>query len=69
MKAIHLTAYGNPVENLKLTELPEPKAPAAGEALVEWNITDCLQRSSPAAGAFGSGSSVALGFRLDCRRL
>ena len=34
MKAIHLTAYGNPVENLKLTELPEPKAPAAGEALV-----------------------------------
>src|SRR6266478_548998 len=34
MKAIHLTAYGNPVENLKLTELPEPKEPAAGEALV-----------------------------------
>ncbi len=34
MKAIHLTAYGNPVENLKLTEVPEPKAPAAGEALV-----------------------------------
>src|SRR5260221_10672330 len=34
MKAIHLTGYGNPVENLKLTELPEPKAPAAGEALV-----------------------------------
>ena len=34
MKAIHLTGYGNPVENLKLTELPEPKAPAAGAALV-----------------------------------
>jgi len=34
MKAIHLTAYGNPVENLKLAEVPEPKAPAAGEALV-----------------------------------
>ncbi len=34
MKAIHLTAYGNPVENLKLKEVPEPKAPAAGEALV-----------------------------------
>ncbi len=34
MKAIHLTGYGNPVENLKLTELPEPKAPSGGEALV-----------------------------------
>jgi NADPH:quinone reductase-like Zn-dependent oxidoreductase len=34
MKAIHLTAYGNPVQNLKLVELPEPNAPSAGEALV-----------------------------------
>ncbi len=34
MKAIHLTAYGNPVDNLKLTEFPEPKAPPAGQALV-----------------------------------
>src|SRR5690348_16728181 len=34
MKAIHLTAYGNPAENLKLVELPEPNAPPAGEALV-----------------------------------
>jgi len=34
MKAIHLTAYGNPAKNLKLAEVPEPKAPAPGEALV-----------------------------------
>ena len=34
MKAIHLTAYGNPAQNLKLVELPEPNAPSAGEALV-----------------------------------
>ncbi|HEX3618993.1 MAG TPA: zinc-dependent alcohol dehydrogenase family protein [Candidatus Udaeobacter sp.] len=34
MKAIHLTAYGNPAQNLKLAELPEPNAPSAGEALV-----------------------------------
>jgi NADPH:quinone reductase-like Zn-dependent oxidoreductase len=34
MKTIHLTAYGNPAQNLKLVELPEPNAPSAGEALV-----------------------------------
>jgi NADPH:quinone reductase-like Zn-dependent oxidoreductase len=34
MKAIHLTAYGNPAQNLRLAEVAEPKAPSAGEALV-----------------------------------
>src|SRR6476619_3797257 len=34
MKAIHLTAYGNPAENLRMVEVPEPHAPSAGEALV-----------------------------------
>src|SRR6266699_1324741 len=34
MKSIHLTAYGNPAENLKLVEVSEPNAPSAGEALV-----------------------------------
>jgi NADPH:quinone reductase-like Zn-dependent oxidoreductase len=34
MKAIHLTAYGNPAQNVKLVELPAPNAPSAGEALV-----------------------------------
>src|SRR4029077_16763843 len=34
MKAIHLTAYGNPAENLKLVEVSEPNAPSAGQALV-----------------------------------
>ena len=34
MKAIHLTAYGNPVQNLQMVEVPEPNAPSAGEALV-----------------------------------
>ena len=27
MKAIHLTAYGNPVQNLQMVEVPEPNAP------------------------------------------
>src|ERR1700756_2810670 len=34
MKAIHLTAYGNPDQNLKMVEIPEPNAPSTGEALV-----------------------------------
>jgi NADPH:quinone reductase-like Zn-dependent oxidoreductase len=34
MKAIHLTAYGNPTQNLQMVEVPEPGAPSAGEALV-----------------------------------
>src|SRR5258706_3790150 len=34
MKAIQLTAYGNPVQSLELVELSLPKAPAASEVLV-----------------------------------
>jgi NADPH:quinone reductase-like Zn-dependent oxidoreductase len=34
VKAIHLTGYGNPEQNLKLVELAEPNVPSAGEALV-----------------------------------
>src|SRR6201981_1913169 len=34
MKAIHLTAYGNPARNLKMVEVSEPDAPSANEAVV-----------------------------------
>src|ERR1700731_1347095 len=34
MKAIHLTAYGDPAQNLKMVEVSEPDAPSGGEALV-----------------------------------
>src|SRR5260370_13643452 len=34
MKAIHLTAYGNPAQSLKMVEVSEPNAPSASEALV-----------------------------------
>jgi NADPH:quinone reductase-like Zn-dependent oxidoreductase len=34
MKAIHLTAYGNPAQNLVMVEVSEPNAPSASEALV-----------------------------------
>ena len=33
MKAIHLTAYGNPAESLMMVEVSEPNAPSASEAL------------------------------------
>jgi NADPH:quinone reductase-like Zn-dependent oxidoreductase len=34
MKAIHLTAYGNPARNLQMVEVSEPRTPSEGEALV-----------------------------------
>jgi hypothetical protein len=34
MKVIHLTAYGNPAQNLMMVEVSEPNAPSASEALV-----------------------------------
>src|SRR6202140_1211165 len=34
MKAIHLTAYGNPAQNLRMVEVSEPNPPSASEALV-----------------------------------
>src|SRR6202166_5248225 len=34
MKAMHLTAYGNPAQNLKMVEVSEPNAPSASEAVV-----------------------------------
>src|SRR5258707_1268808 len=34
MKAIHLTAYGNPAQSLMMVEVSEPNAPSGGEALV-----------------------------------
>lgn len=34
MIAIHLTAYGNPAQNLRMVEVSEPNTPSAGEALV-----------------------------------
>jgi NADPH:quinone reductase-like Zn-dependent oxidoreductase len=34
MKAVHLTSYGNPAQNLEMVEVPVPKTPHAEEALV-----------------------------------
>ena len=35
MKAIQLTATGNPVENLKLVEIPKPTAPGSVEVIIK----------------------------------
>jgi NADPH:quinone reductase-like Zn-dependent oxidoreductase len=50
MKVIHLTAYGNPAQNLKMVEVSEPNAPSASEALVRMeyapiNYSDLLLAS------------------------
>ena len=34
MKAIRLSAYGNPAQSLKMVDVSEPDAPSASEALV-----------------------------------
>src|SRR6185295_1915602 len=39
MKAIHLTAYGNPAQNLRMVQVSEPNAPSATEALVRMEYT------------------------------
>jgi NADPH:quinone reductase-like Zn-dependent oxidoreductase len=35
MKAIHLTAYGNPLHGLKLVDIAEPGEPGKGQVLIE----------------------------------
>lgn len=35
MKAIQLKATGNPVENLKLVEIPKPTSPESGEVIIK----------------------------------
>ena len=41
MKAIHLTAYGNPAQSLLMVEVSEPNAPSANEARSRSRDGDC----------------------------
>ena len=34
MRAVQLTAYGNPIEGLNYVDIPEPKAPGPNEVLI-----------------------------------
>src|ERR1700681_2351842 len=34
MRAVHLTAYGNPVEGLKCVDIPAPDAPGPNQVLI-----------------------------------
>jgi NADPH:quinone reductase-like Zn-dependent oxidoreductase len=34
MRAVHLTAYGNPIDGLKFAEIPEPPAPGENQVLI-----------------------------------
>src|ERR1700760_686213 len=49
MKAIHLTAYGNPAQSLLMVEVSEPNAPSAGEALVRMEYAPIAYSDLPLA--------------------
>ncbi len=80
MKAIQLTAYGNPAQSLELVELSLPKAPAVGEALVRMeyapiaysdlllaNGTYLLRPNLPSViGGEGAGIVEAIGSGINC---
>src|SRR6266851_4139646 len=77
VKAIHLTAYGNPAQNLRMVEVPEPHAPSASEALVRMeyapiNYSDLLLANGvyflnpelpSVIGGEGAGIVEAIGLR------
>src|SRR5260221_4439294 len=35
MRAVHLTAYGDPVEGLNYVDIPDPEAPGSNQVLIE----------------------------------
>jgi len=49
VKVIHLTAYGNPAQNLKMVEVSEPSGLSANEALVRMEQVEIFgsEESSP----------------------
>jgi hypothetical protein len=50
MRAIHLTAYDNPAQNLRMVEVLEPNTPSAGEALVRMRPASLLRRLPTCSG-------------------
>src|SRR5271167_42851 len=79
MRAVQLTAYGNPIEGLKYVNLPEPDAPGLNQVLIEvefspLNQSDLLlargiYASHPALptviGNEGVGRVLAVGPRVE----
>jgi NADPH:quinone reductase-like Zn-dependent oxidoreductase len=59
MKAIHLTAYGNPAQNLRMVEVSEPNAPSASEALVR------IEYAKQPAGGTDIAARKAIQFRIE----
>jgi len=64
MKAIHLTAYGNPAQSLMMVEVSEPNARSASEALVRMEYAPIVY-SEPklpsVIGGEGAGIVEAIG--------
>ncbi len=83
MKAIHLTAYGNPGQSLTMVKVPEPQAPSAGEALVRMeyapiNSSDLLLANGvyflnptlpSVIGGEGAGIVEAIGPGVTCLKV
>ena len=64
MRAVHLTAFGNPVECLEFVQIEEPPAPGPGQVLigVEFspiNLNDLLVAAAPTRFARACRASLA----------
>jgi NADPH:quinone reductase-like Zn-dependent oxidoreductase len=55
MRAVQLTAYGNPIEGLKCVDIPEPAAPGSNQVLIEVEFSPLNQSDLLLArGIYGS---------------
>jgi NADPH:quinone reductase-like Zn-dependent oxidoreductase len=57
MKAIQIEAYGNPADVVKVVEIPDVGAPAAGEVVIALEASPINQ--------YDLGSCAAIGARLS----
>ena len=61
MRAIHLSAYGNPIDGLGMADVPEPKAPGANEVLVAQGVYPARPELPSVIGNEGGGRVLAVG--------
>jgi hypothetical protein len=51
MRAVQLTAYGDPVESLRYVEIPEPDAPGPNQVLIGVEFRCSIRATSCSRGA------------------
>ena len=52
MRAVQLTAYGNPLEGLQYVDIPAPDAPGPNEVLIGVEFAPSTRATSCSHGAF-----------------